>query len=80
MVWNVYAVKDELSGEFLQPIFVEDDVLATRDFKYKINNIDSWKYNSSDYSLYRLATFDTKSGIYVPDIEKVAGGRSVLDG
>lgn len=79
MEHNVYAVKDELQGEFLQPIYTENDTLAIRNFKYQINNIDQWKYNSSDYSLYRLATFNTETGIYIPGVEKICTGRSVLD-
>ena len=79
MVHYVYAVKDELQGEFLQPIYSENDTLATRHFKYQINNIEQWKYNASDYSLYRLGSFDTESGVYVSHVEKVCTGRSVKD-
>lgn len=79
MLHNVYAVKDELQGEFMQPIYSENDTLAIRQFKYQINNIDQWKYNSTDYSLYKLGTFDTASGEYFSYVEKVCTGRSVLD-
>ena len=80
MIYGVYAVKDELINKYLQPIYAESDPAATRDFKYKINNIEQWKQNASDYSLYRLGTFDDESGIYESTIEKVQGGRSVVDG
>lgn len=79
MVHYVYAVKDELQGEFLQPIYAQNDSLANRHFKYQINNIDQWKYNSTDYSFYRLGTFDTESGRYESNIKKLCTGRSVLD-
>ena len=79
MTHFVYAVKDELQGEFMQPIYAENHTLATRHFKYQINTIDMWKYNASDYSLYCLGTFDTVTGLYDPEIEKVCSGRSVLD-
>lgn len=79
MLHGVYAVKDELQGEFLQPIYAENDTLATRKFKYQINNIDQWKYNCSDYSLYKLGSFDSITGIYTSTVEKLAGGRSVKD-
>lgn len=79
MVHYVFAVKDELQGEFMQPIYSENQVLATRHFKYQINNIDQWKYNASDYSLYCLGSFDTQTGEYVSHVEKICGGRSVLD-
>ena len=79
MTHNVYAVKDELQGVFLQPIYAESEKAALRDFKFKVNNIEQWKYNSADYSLFRLGTFDDATGIYTSDIEKIQGGRSVLD-
>ena len=79
MIHNVYAVKDELQGEFLTPIYMENDVLATRHFKYQINNIDQWKYNASDYSLYHLGQLDSETGVFTSIIDKVASGRSVLD-
>lgn len=79
MIHYVFAVKDELQGEFFTPIYLENQTLATRDFKFKINNIDQWKYNASDYSLYCLGSFDSQSGEFVSHIEKICGGRSVVD-
>ena len=79
MIHNVYAVKDELQCTFLSPIYAESDALAIRDFKFKVNNIEQWKYSSGDYSLYRLGTFDDSTGFYNSNVEKLQSGRAVLD-
>lgn len=78
--YSVYAVKDELTGRFLQPMFMENDSVATRWFKYTLNKTDMWKYNAAMYSIYRLGTFNDKEGLADYNVaELVAGGVSVLD-
>lgn len=76
----VYAVKDELTGKFLQPIFMDNDEVALRWFKYVVNNTDMWKYNAAMYSLYKIGTFNDVEGLADYNVnEMVAGGVSVLD-
>ena len=78
---KVYAVKDELTGKFLQPVYHENNETATRWFKYVLNHTEMWKYNAAMYSLYYLADFNDKTGFYgecfTPSM--VCGGVSVLD-
>lgn len=77
---KMYCVKDELSGKFLSPVFHENDELATRWFKYLINNTDMWRYNAAMYTLYRLGTLNDVIGLtdyQAPEL--IAGGVSVLD-
>lgn len=78
---RVYAVKDELTGKYLQPVYHDNDEVATRWFKYVLNNTDMWKYNAAMYSLYFLAEFNDVEGYNpiscVP--EMICGGVSVLD-
>lgn len=77
---KIYSVKDELAGKFLQPIYHENDELATRWFKYVINNTDMWKYNAAMYSLYRIGTFNDVEGLTnYQTPEMICGGVSVLD-
>lgn len=76
----VVAVKDELTNTFLQPTFGENLLALQRLFEYQINNIDLWKANPADFSLYKLGTFEEETGIFVSNIEKLAGGRSVWKG
>lgn len=79
MILNYYAVKDELANKFLAPTLMNADEIAIRQFKTQINNIELWKDNSADFSLYRLGTWDDETGILTSSIEKLVGGRSVKE-
>lgn len=75
----VVAVKDELTGSFLQPTFGETIAELERIFKYQINNIDLWRSNASDYTLYKLGTYNQETGELFPMIERLVNGRSLLE-
>lgn len=79
---TILAIKDELTETFMQPIFLKGNHWkeeATRLFKHQINSIPLWKSNPSDYSLYVIGQFDENSGTITPVVEKITGGRSVLE-
>ena len=77
---NIYAVKDNLVGRFMQPIFLENDQQAIRWFKNAINSIDLWKSSASDYTIHRLGTFNDKNGLGdYPVIEEIANGLSLVE-
>lgn len=76
-VYTIAAVKDELSGTYLTPIFVRNIAEAQRSFTWQINNTPIWKDNPSDFSLWRLGFFDEETGSISCDIEKLLNGRSV---
>lgn len=79
-IFNIYAVKDELTNKFMQPTFIESENEALRLFKFQVNSIDLWKMNASDYSLFKIGTYDQASGTVIGiQPEKVIGGRSVLN-
>lgn len=79
--FKIYAVKDELTGKFLQPIFMESDPEAIRWFKYVLNKTELWKQNAAMYSLYSIGTFNDKKGLGEYSInEMIQGGLSVLEG
>lgn len=82
MRFNIYVVKDELTGRFMEPQFFRSEDEAKRNFIYQINNIKIWKDNSSDYSLYYLGQFSEEEGFLIDTIslEKVTGGRSCVKG
>lgn len=73
----ICAVKDELTGKFLQPTFGEDLEAIKRTFSFQINNIPIWKDNASDFSLYKIGLFSEVSGMIIPDLEKIISGHSV---
>lgn len=83
MKYAMYAVKDEMTGKFMNPMFVEDnelaDNLAIRDFKTNVNKIELWKQNANDFSLYKVGIYDDENGAEACVIDKVASGRSVLN-
>ena len=81
--FNMYAVKDELTGKFMNPMFEEvgeyANNLAIRQFKSQVNNIPLWKDNPNDYSLYLVGTFDEEEGAAATSLEKIISGRSVVE-
>lgn len=81
--YKMYSVKDELTGKFMNPLFVEEGEisaqLATRQFASQVNSIQLWKDNPSDYSLYEVGIFDDESGAEAIPLQKIASGRSVLN-
>lgn len=83
MLFNMYAVKDEMTGKFMNPMFIESeeqsDRLAIRQFKSNLNNIQLWKDNPNDYSLWFVGTFDDENGAAATPLNKIISGRSVLD-
>lgn len=84
MRYSMYSVKDELNGKFMSPMFVEEgeyaEASAIRQFKSNVNNIQLWKDNADDFSLYHVGIFDDETGAESSILTKVASGRSVING
>lgn len=78
MIYNIVAVKDELTETFLQPQFGENKDALLRIFSHQINTIPLWKENASDFSLYSLGTFDESTGMFTSSITKIISGHAVL--
>lgn len=79
MTYGLFSVKDELTSHFLAPVMMLNEDEAKRQFKSQVNNIQLWKDNPSDFSLYKLGSFDEESGEILYKPEKIIGGRSVLN-
>lgn len=79
MILEFYAVKDELSNRFLAPVLMNSESEAKRQFKSQINNIQIWKDNPADFSLYCLGKFNDETGELTGSPIKIVGGRSVID-
>lgn len=78
MIYNVYAIRDNLT-HFLSLTLDENDASATRNFRHAMMNPQSLMHtHPKDYDLYRLARFDTETGM-IQDIDKVlvAAGASL---
>lgn len=61
--FGIYAVKDELTGRYLQPIFVRSFKEVERWFKMVFQDNKMWMDNPSHYNLYHLANFEDTNGI-----------------
>lgn len=79
MLFIAYAIKDDLRNMFQQPVYFKTEVEGARYFKTAINNNKDLKYNSSDFSFWKLGSFDDESGIFTSEVSKEINGRSVLD-
>ena len=78
MEFIIVAIKDRLSGRFMQPIFVENEDTAKRWFKHVLDTTEIFKDNKGDFELYRLGRFDDTVGVYSNwDTEVLADGQGV---
>ena len=64
MKFITVAIKDKLSGRFMQPIFVENEEMARRWFKHVLDTTDIFKENKKDFELYKLGEFEDDLGLY----------------
>ena len=71
---SMYAVKDELVGRFMAPIYFQGDEEAKRWFYTQVEEIALRRSNPADYGLYTLGTFNEGTGYIVPNVEKIATG------
>ena len=79
-IFNIIAVKDELTGIFLTPMFMETKREAMRWFKFVVNDTPLWSSNAAMYNMFKIGTFDESKGIIeMGDPELIAGGLSVLE-
>lgn len=68
MIYKVYSMHDRLNGYF-NIFFDQSDDIAKRGFLHALKTASPGSLflsNPDDYSLYRLAEFDTESGVISP--------------
>lgn len=64
MIYGVYSIKDVKTG-YLPPTYDVNDLSAMRNFEHACQNTDSLFFtHSKDYSLYKIAMFDTDNGSF----------------
>lgn len=67
MKYNCYAIRDS-KCDFHTPTFSLNDASASRDFAMIVNQPDNLiSFSPADFSLYRVGTFDSASGIFTPE-------------
>ena len=79
MIHNFYAVKDNLTGKFYNPIAIDTDEEAKRAFKSYIKNTPIWKDNPSDFTMHKVFSFNDENGETIQLDDEIANGRSVID-
>lgn len=79
---NVYSIKDE-KVSFTSLTTNRNDASARRDFAMDVNNpqMRMLNFSPSDFSLYRIGTFDIETGILEPcsPLVQICTGREVLN-
>ena len=77
MIIGVYCVKDEKQG-FLSPSFDLYDSLAIRGFSYSLSQQGIMSFAPEDYSLWKLGTFDTDTGLSSMDPQLIISAKEVI--
>lgn len=77
MKTTFFAVKDELAGTFYAPSLFNTEAEAKRNFATAINQNPIWHDNASDFSLFKLGSYDDSTGLITSELEKVVSGHSV---
>lgn len=62
MKYNLYAMRDSATREFLSVTVDKNDAAAIRNFDYAILNNPQLRFMPSDFSLYKLGFYDSDSG------------------
>lgn len=83
MKLEVFAIKDTVQGEFMNPFLLRNKQEATRAFGATVNN----KVNAeapivkfyADMQLFSLGEFDTETGEITTKVEYVTSGTNVKE-
>lgn len=81
MIYSVYAIRDQKSGRFMQPINDINEATAKRGFSQAVNNPDGIiGFAPKDFDLYKLAEFNDETGVYdaLPAIQLVCNGAQLI--
>lgn len=67
MILQIYSVRDDAIGAFMNPFYTRSRGEALRSFQDAVNDPKS-TFNShvTDYNLYYLGEYDDNTGIFTP--------------
>lgn len=80
MIYGIYSIRDVRTG-FMSPTVDATDAAAARNFHHAVLNSGSVLTSfASDFSLYRLADFDSDTGVITPlsPVSFIVDGASAL--
>lgn len=66
MVYPLYVIRD-VKVSYGTPYAMNNNDAAQRDFSFKLHNNEILGFSPSDYSLYRVGSYDTESGKITPE-------------
>lgn len=71
----IYAIKDEVSGIFYDPLISDSDAACRRDFEYSLQHLEEdtpVRLYPRDFAVYRLGAYDFRTGkVSGADLERV---------
>ena len=82
MIWNVYSIRDQKSGRFMQSVNDVNDETAKRGFAQAVNTPSGIiGFAPKDFDLYKIGEFDDEKGKYtaLECIELVVNGAQLLN-
>lgn len=66
MKYNLYAMRDSATREFLSVTVDKNDDSAVRNFDYALLNNPQLRFMPSDFALYKLGSYDSDTGKIEP--------------
>lgn len=81
MEFLVVAIKDLVTGRFMQPIYAENEGSAKRWFSGVLHNTEMFKDNPEDFEVYQLGNFKDDFGMSgLPEPKKLFSGKEIING
>ena len=79
MIYKMYAFKDTVIGQFMNPFYQQNDNVAVRTFTQAINDKQPNSINQikSDVQLYSVGSFNDVTGEVTADLRFIANGVDV---
>lgn len=69
MILGMYSIKDAKTG-YMTPVLEQNDAAALRNFAHAVNQSDGiMKSCPNDFSLFKVALFDTDVGVVILSAE-----------
>ncbi len=64
---QIYSIYDKVTQEYGQPIFTPKEEILIRDLKSIVNSPDGFAF-PDDLQLYKLGSFDERTGLITNDV------------
>ena len=72
----LYCIFDKVLGEYAAPVMASNDKVAKRWFNNAVSKSD---YDAADFQLYKVGSFNVKTGGIIPCFDYVMNGLDLVD-